>query len=146
MLYDETIPSMKQNSLEFLKSSYELVYSIESLILRVWKLFLFENILNFEKKEHAYNRGNHESDYLSAFDQIKSISPCPIIIDDGQVTLEECAYFYHGIVNEVEIFCNFSQKKKINFRACRVLLPIISNMSIICWGSMKTSSKTPRKA
>lgn len=35
MLYDETIPSMKQNSLEFLKSSYELVYSIESLILRV---------------------------------------------------------------------------------------------------------------
>lgn len=35
MLYDETLPCMKQNSLEYLKSSYELVYSIESLILRV---------------------------------------------------------------------------------------------------------------
>ena len=35
MLYDEILPCMKQNSLEYLEASYELVYSIESLILRV---------------------------------------------------------------------------------------------------------------
>ena len=36
MLYDNSMPIMKQNSLDFLKHSYELVYDIESLILRVY--------------------------------------------------------------------------------------------------------------
>jgi len=41
MLYNETIPTIKQNSLAFLKTSYELVYDIESLILRVRFLLKF---------------------------------------------------------------------------------------------------------
>ena len=35
MMYDEAMPVMKQNALEYLKNSYEMVYAIESLILRV---------------------------------------------------------------------------------------------------------------